>query len=132
MKFIKDYKIFESESELYFEIDEEEFQSNDITDKTIQNPDKIKALLRDDVIFRIKTTESQVPMDYINLGYDPNKSGINDLKFKVEIFEIDDEWYLVRYEYWKSAIYSYWSENFFKCDQFEGLVQLLQDLNLTK
>lgn len=132
MKFIKGYKLFESTDKLYFEIDEQEFRSDDIVDKSIQNPDKIRELLRDDIIFRIKTTDSQTPIEYINFSYDPNKSRINDPKFQVDIFEIDDEWYLVEYETWIASLGSTWSEQFFKCDQFEGLVELLQDLNLTK
>lgn len=125
-----------NQSKLYWEIQEYDFVSSDIIDEDMSEPtqNRIKNLIKDEFLFMVKETGTDKKFKYVKLTYDLKRSTINSRKFECSIFQINDDYFLVEFEYWFDRQYgdSDWSTKYFQCDTFEGLSQLLQELGLAK
>lgn len=124
-----------NKSKLYWEIEEYDFSSSDIIDEDMSEPiqNKIKNLIKDEFLFKVKEAGTDKKFKFVKLTYDLNRSTIDSRKFECSVFQINDDYFLVEFEYWFGKLGDGdWSTKYFQCDTFEGLSQLLQELGLTK
>lgn len=124
-----------NKSKLYWEIEEYDFSSSDIIDEDMSEPiqNKIKNLIKDEFLFKVKEAGTDKKFKFVKLTYDLNRSTIDSRKFECSVFQINDDYFLVEFESWFGKLgYDYWSTKYFQCDTFEGLSQLLQELGLAK
>lgn len=124
-----------NQHKLYWEIEEHDFTSSDIIDEDISESiqNRIKNLIKDEFLFKVKEAGTDKKFKFIKLDYDLKKSTIHSRKFECSIFQINDDYFLVEFEYWFGKLGDDdWSTKYFQCDTFEGLSQLLQELGLTK
>jgi glucan-binding YG repeat protein len=119
-------KLFEEYSQYYTEIDEDEMnsleKSGDV-DFTKDEVTKIKSNLTP----KLKTWI--VDGNYIEINFFPKSddhAGIN----WIIINKIKDEWFYVTlnlYYFYKNGAVNYNSDEYYKCDQFDGLLQFIED-----
>lgn len=137
MNHLKLFENFNSNSKLYWEIEESDFTSSDVVDVDMSQSvqAKIQFLIGDEFIVAVKESESgpDKKFKFIKIRYDLSKSTINARKFECSIFQIEDDYFMVEFESWFGKIgEGDWSTRYYQCDTIEGLSQLLQELGLTK
>lgn len=137
MKYLKKFKIFESTSGDYSEINQEEWWTHAKSKIDIQ-VDSIKSLLNlSNKKFKVRLIDPthKALRDYIDINI--GIGGECDLDLfvgwdSVSIFECLDEWFLVGILDTKvskiGSIISVGQESFYKCDQMQGVLSLLKDL----
>jgi hypothetical protein len=131
MKHLIQYKIFESESKLYTEIgsnDYYDFFKNGITDNFTQA--EIDYIDSTDINTFISTEDKSVRIKYENpLFTSDDRSFIraeyemsNYEEFIIHFRKVIDEWYYI------SIIQIDGGQTLYKCDSFEGVKQLINDI----
>lgn len=117
MKYIK---CFENHNKFYKEISEEEFDSIDILKFTSMEQKYI------DRIFQLNFIKEKETFLYFNtllslrlVFGDKDKGYIG-----MNIYQLEDEYFLVELPYEKNCLHKI---KYFKCDQFEGLLKLIED-----
>jgi hypothetical protein len=71
--------------------------------------------------------------NFVKITYDLKRSNINYRKFECNIFQVNDDYFLVEFDFWFSSfVDDNFSTKYFKCDTFDGLKNLLSDLGLTE
>lgn len=124
MKYIKEYKIFESSDVLYYALDHQEFNGlvSYIDDEdVIQYKPELQSLSEDEIKY-LESIGGKVEnidgVPYNRFKIDKIKRGVT-FNIKLFIFKMPDEWYYVT-DPMNSVCY--------KCDTFEGLKQLIDRL----
>jgi len=138
MKYLKPF--YESTNEFYHEIDENEeviqtlmqfyVKYIDIKKKHFEELKKYTEL--SNTIKYVKDPESDdKQMIIVNLvpkeKYIPQKRVI-----EFEIYEMMDEWFVVCFYNYHPGKFICSTTNYFKCDQFEGVIKLLKDKKIIK
>lgn len=101
---------------MYYQIDEEEFV------KLANNPETFKSEI-DQIEKILKKDWSEIVVTHSSKMIIQTKIGSDIVGFKLIIFKIYksiDEWFLVERESYRDTIY-------YKCDQMDGLMELLED-----
>ena len=131
---MKYLKIFEEWNcgDLYTQISEAEYrrlsvdyENHSRREENISDIDKIKNLLdTNDVKFYTRPFGEDI-VKWIYIWYKPNRS----TDWNIEVTMVNDDWYLVKV----LEDNSNWGEHdYYKCDQYEGLIEFLKDLKVIK
>lgn len=120
MKFLK---LFESFDKLYNHISEEEFNDNEIRTNLDFDPkltQMIKSQLNFDYILKVRNLDNDGVVHLDINHYDMNSNW--------EIWQTSDDWFMVHSLYnMDRDDHVGPGEEYFECDTFDGLIQLLKD-----
>ena len=117
---MKYLKLYENHNPYYQKISIDEWESwvvtyrdNDVAFSDIEK-EKLKSILSKS---KYKYNTSNMFKGYLRIYNDTNKKGL----MEIEAYVSSNEWYYVTSSYWSTDF------EYFKCDQFEGLIQLIKE-----
>lgn len=115
MKYLKEYKLFESSDLPYVEI------TRDVILRLPQISDNWVAFTQNE----LSKIQELVPDAHFSktIKTDPDDIRIDSKESGIIMIKLKDEWYYVMMDMSDQAQ----DDLFFKCDQFEGLIKLIQD-----
>ena len=129
MKYLRKFNESEETDKLYHEIvgGREEFESEEHAYADLSKSEALYELFEDQegVVPKIVYYGEDREKKALDLEIDREGSVIKG----VEIFELDDEWYVVMFD--KDDGDDRW-ERWYKCDQYDGLMQLLNDKSVIR
>jgi hypothetical protein len=144
MRRIKTYKLFESaakikafiSTEIRFKLkDCSLYQKISVTSygeikHRVYGPIIYGPIIRNEESYDISNPFTELELNELNYFgkavANPNKVIVNIYikDYRIEIFKLPDDWFYVLFEY--GGNYYYLTEKFWKCDQFDGLLELLK------